>query len=336
MSDQASDPWADIAPGSAHEKVSSRRVDPDHPLEFFWARDHAGRYALLFRSRQPIAAKLPKPSLGGIDIIIDRSGGKDGMLLLVLMEGEQLEIFRTVCTDLLFATRESAPDNDSAAVAIILNRLRRWQDLLKVRGQDLLTANEQMGLLGELMILESVFLKNLPVRAAAAAWRGPAGGEQDFGYGRWLLEVKTQQSTSDQALQISSLAQLDERSGDIVVAHLTFSSCVEAAAGATSLRGAVNGLRSRLAATDIVALDLFNTALLENGYADREEYGQLFFQQQRCRYFRVSEGFPRLVPGGVPAGIRNVKYQIELSACSAFEIDAGTLEGEMFGSHGGH
>ena len=332
----SSDPWADIAPGGAQQTVSSRRVDVDHPLDFYWTRDYMARCGLMLRLRKPITEKLQKPSLGGVDIVVEAPPSGGGLLLLVLKDAAQHDLFRIICRDLLQATRTSSRENETAAVAIILNRLQRWQELLKVRSQGLLSRQAQIGLLGELLILDSIFLSHLGPREGVAAWRGPTGGEQDFGHGQWLLEVKTQLSTSDQALQITSLAQLDDRSGTIVVCHQTLGSCGPSDDGAVTLRGVASGLRQRLEREDLIARDLLDMVLLESGYVDREEYGELSYQQLRSRFFRIADGFPRLVPATVPVGIRNVQYQIEISTCSSFEIDGATLEREMFENHAQH
>jgi hypothetical protein len=338
MTDAAqSDPWANIAPNSVEGQVNSRRANPEHPLAFYWARDHAGRYCFLLRTNQPIQDRLPKPALADIDITIASKDERDGMLLLVLGKSTQRDLFRIICRDLMRETVSVVgAGQEPAAVAVILNRLRRWQDLLKVRNQGLLSRQEQLGLLGELQILDSMFLRNLGPREAVAAWRGPGRGEQDFGYGQWLLEVKTQLSTSDQVLQISSLAQLDNRSGTIVVCHHTFASCSPDDIGGLTLRGIAATLRARLLERDQVAADIFDATLFDAGYEDREEYGQLFYRPLQRRFFRVVDAFPRLVPANVPVGIRSVKYEVELSTCTSFEIEGEVLEGEMFSYHGAH
>ena len=180
----SADPWADIASGGAEQTVNSRRVDIDHPLDFYWTRDYAGRCGFMLRTRQPIAEKLQKPSLVGIDILIESPAG-GGFLLLVLTESPQHDLFRIICHDLLQATRLPSKENETVAVAIILNRLRRWQELLKVRSQGLLSRQAQIGLLGELLILESIFLNRL----GSTGSRGCVAWTDGGGAGFWIWPV---------------------------------------------------------------------------------------------------------------------------------------------------
>jgi hypothetical protein len=324
-------PWADITPGQDGESVNSRRADPGHPLEFFWARDNAGRYLFLFRCSSNVATDLRVPNFAGIEIFLENLSSGGGLVRLVLLDGEQIDIFRTICRDLMRATERVSVANAEQAVTLILTRLRRWQDLLKISGQRGLSKQAQLGLFGELVFLRDLFMKNLPVHEAVAAWRGPMGAEQDFGYTDWLFEIKSQLTTSDQALIISSLSQLDTGSGNIILCHQTFSVGSEHDAGVVTLRSLVANLRSTIRDSDPLAGDLFQTALLEAGYSDKDEYGELHYMGLVRCMFRVEDSFPRLVPTAVPVGISDVRYQINISACMEFEVGFEELTKEVFG-----
>lgn len=329
MSEQ--NPWADITPGKDRESVESRRADPGHPLDFFWARDNAGRYLFFFKCSSDAGTDLRVPKLAGIEIFLENLSPGGGLVRLVLLDGEQIDIFRSICRDLMRATERISNANAEQAVTVILTRLRRWQDLLKISGQRGLSKQAQLGLFGELVFLRDFFMKNLEVREAVAAWRGPMGAEQDFGYTDWLFEIKSQLTTSDQALMISSLSQLDTDSGNIILCHQTFSVGSEQDSGVETLRSLVENLRSAIKDSDPVAGDLFQTALLEVGYSDRDEYGELHYMGLVRSMFRVGDRFPRLVPAAVPTGIRDVRYRIDISVCLDFEVGTEELTEEVFG-----
>ena len=61
--------------------------------------------------------------------------------------------------------------------------------------------------------------KELPFKESIQTWKGPLEGEQDFAFQDNLYEVKTQLSTSDHKIKISSLEQLNNESGKIFLSH---------------------------------------------------------------------------------------------------------------------
>jgi hypothetical protein len=66
--------------------------------------------------------------------------------------------------------------------------------------------------------------------------------------------------------------------------------------------------------------------LAETGYADGEEYARAWYHVSGIRYLHVRDDFPRLIPAGVPAGIREVTYTVDLRSCAAFESDFSTRQ----------
>lgn len=107
---------------------------------------------------------------------------------------------------------------------------------------------------------------------------------------------------------------------------LLFALCVREEASATeSLPRLVSELRTRLA-DDADALNLFEMLLYSAGYDDRlePEYAKLTLRVRSEGLYRVSDGFPRLIPvsvvGGLPPGVDAVSYELRTDAAVAWMV----------------
>ena len=316
------DPWRDIEVPRDENLLNVRRADVEHPLDYWFGRDLQGRYVLCFDSdaKVPGASSVPKPS--GIEVNRLAFGEAGCRLVLTLLESEQFDIFRALCFDLMRSTAELSENERGAGLSITLNRLRRWQSLLEKARDDLLTTSQIIGLVGELLVLRDLLLPRMNTFDAVLSWRGPYGDEQDFLLAGSMIEVKTQLSTSDRYLPVSSEEQLDTKSGRILICHQTLDVPADAAGGAVSLNELVSSLADRMATSDQAAATLFQTALLEAGYRRRDEYGRPCWLLNGRALYEVGDGFPRITPGMISSGIDRVRYRIAVQACAKFETEA--------------
>ena len=153
-------PWSAIQIPA--QDVLSRRADHTHPLELFWGRDTFGRFLFIYEFTDTESLPNKLPILNGIDVRLftpEKHHTKNCMLLLALKDKNDWEIFLSLCTDIITATREF--EKDMKATKVILRRLLRWQEFLKHARSDLLPESTIKGLIGELL-----FITRLSRRAA--------------------------------------------------------------------------------------------------------------------------------------------------------------------------
>ncbi|MDE0694753.1 MAG: PD-(D/E)XK motif protein [Boseongicola sp.] len=314
------DPWRDIEVPRDENTLNVRRADVAQELDYWFGRDLQGRYVLCFDSgaEVPDAPSMPKPA--GIEVNALAFGEAGCRIVLTLLETEQFDIFRALCFDLMQSTAELSRNESAAGLSIMLNRLHRWQGLLKKAHDDLLTTSKIIGLVGELLLLRDLLLPRMNAFDAVLSWRGPYRDEQDFLLAGSMIEVKTQLSSSDRCLPVSSAEQLDTKSGRILICHQTLDVPADADGGAVSLNGLVSSLAGTIATSNHAAADLFQTALLEARYRRRDEYGRSCFLLNGRRLYEVRDGFPRITPGMISGGIDKVSYRISVQACAKFEI----------------
>ena len=200
---ETGDPWREIELPKEDNALNVRRADAEHALDYWFARDVRERYVFCFDAGADVPGPSALPRLAGIELVALRIGDVGCRLVLTLLDSEQFDIFRALCSDLMRATDQLAGNESAAGLAVTLNRLLRWQGLLERARNDLLSQSKIIGLVGELLVLRDVLLPRLDTFDAVQSWRGPYGDEQDFLLAGRIVEVKTQVSTSDRYLPIS-------------------------------------------------------------------------------------------------------------------------------------
>lgn len=325
------DEWKDIAAAAGPASDNVRRADAGHPLEFFRGRDFAGRY-LLSLAAETVPEVLPDlPRLNGIEVRLEKLSSGGLRLVLTLLDRNQFDLFRDLADHLLKATAGLARGDNAAGLKLVLRRLRSWHDLLRRRRDDLLSNSEAIGLAGELLFLRDHVLARRTPTEAALSWRGAHRDEQDFAFGHWQIEIKTQLSTSDQRLQISSEAQLDPGSARLLICHQTLAPASAATPGSFTLNSLVSDITAQLEDTGEIGRDAFETALEALGYVNRTEYDEMCWVATSHRAFEVTEQFPRIVPAMLPSGVQNVRYDIALRECEPFVVDFDLAMNQAFG-----
>jgi hypothetical protein len=321
--------WSDIAASPGPHADNVRRASANHPLDFFRGRSHAGHYIFVLTADEG-CRELPKPpKLSGIDVSVESKAGDGARLVLTLEDRDQFDIFRALCGHLLDATADHPRGANGPGLRLVLRRLSDWHNLLRRRREGSLTAEEIIGLVGELMFLRDQVLPRAGLAGGVAAWRGAHRDEQDFAFGSWQIEVKTQLSTSDQRLLISSEAQLDTAGSRLLLCHQAVARA-KTGGGAVSLNVLVEHLTRAVTSAGSVALEQFETALEACGYVWREEYDEAEWLLTNRRLFEVRDAFPRLTPVMLPPGVHAVSYAILLSACQGFAVDLDSTLAEVF------
>lgn len=296
-------------------------------------------FAAHIRSPAPVLVRLR--GVPSVDLFVDNNGGRIGLrvassdlatdslpespftalriAMVRLDEGNHLEV-ATMVSDLypyFFAFALSIADGvqlDGAAPAVALRRsLRAWRALFEQLV--LLTPERQLGLLGELWLLDR--LVDVHGAAALDAWTGPRGEAHDFRIGNYEFEVKTT-SGEHRTHMISGDSQLIASPGhDLYLLSLQF------AAGGPSSRSvldAVEALRSRM--TSLHAASRFEQILestFQLSLSNLGHYTRRMQLRSRPYLVPVSDSFPRITHADVlslprPEMVRvsDVRYRVDV------------------------
>jgi hypothetical protein len=208
--------------------------------------------------------------------------------------------FLTTVADLIQLERKPA-------LQALQKGLESWRRLL--RAVSLLTAEQEIGLFGELWLLGRLIQASGPT--ALDSWTGPLAEPHDFRFGQKELEVKSTRRR-ERTHMISSLDQLvPSPQRDLFLLSLQFEPTDSS--GGRSLAASITRIRELLAAESI-RLNVFNT-FLESTYgyrdADGAHYAQAFQLRSAPVLIPVNMQFPRLTRTEISAAMpENLVYRL--------------------------
>lgn len=320
-------PWSDISAPS--NDVNARRVDHLHPLDLYWARDHLGRYLFVYEFDGTSGETNKIPKLSGIQaVVVDSTPQSDKKrLVLVLSERADWEIFLSLCTDLIHATRHVAPQE--SAVKTILRRLSRWQDFLKKARKGLLTEDEIKGLIGELLFMKNYLIPVFGASQTIQFWQGPEGHPQDFNVINTAIEVKCQSGTTKPVIRITSVDQLCSQMPEMYLCVFTLGSSSQENEDSVNLPSLIEFLREKLHEESSSQIERFNNLLFSTGYIESDEYLEFNYLLLNDVMFEVCEGFPRITPADLHPGIVHLTYSINLDTCQPYCKEPDWLRGNL-------
>jgi hypothetical protein len=314
MTDIINNPWQSMPPSTR------RRVDADTPHDIFWITDLYGNFGFCIQTKKIFKENEPSANLKGISVAKNNSESGCGELFLILNKKEDWQIFHTLCQNLSAVARKyEADDKMISAVEV---RLQRWQELLKKSREREMTLEMQMGLFSELTVLKDIIVLHYGIRTAVLSWVGPQFDKQDFLLDDSVIEVKSFRTSKGPIVNISSPHQLysDKLPLYLISCGLT------ATEKGKSIEDIVMETKEILENEAVDLIEIFETKIADYGYFPEISIEPLNkFITDSVKIFSIEEEFPRIVPHKVKSQIVTLKYSVDLSKCSEFEIKADLI-----------
>ena len=245
-------------------------------------------------------------------------------LVLILKEKNDWELFFALCNDLLNATM--SVKQPETASSIILNRLQRWQEFLKKKRFGILSEERIKGLIGELLFLVEHLIPKFGCTDAVKFWLGPQGAPQDFCVNNSAIEVKCQLGGTTANVKISSAEQLYSQMPRLYLYVVTLGKTTDDNRNAVNLPVLVERIYKLLEEEASPSINLFQDLLIEAGYIFSRKYYDYNYLFIDNHIYEVIDGFPRITPDNITAGIIRVTYNISLAECAPFELETLNLE----------
>lgn len=243
----------------------------------------------------------------------------DRFIEIACLEAQGYAALDTIAVELIEALDAGA---SIGRVRLVQSVLAKWRRFWAGVSQGLLSREQQLALFGELWFLVRWLSPSVGNAKAVKMWRGPTGARNDFESVGIGIEVKTT-GRVDGLHTVNGLEQLVEPADGVL---FLFSLLVrDEANGTEALPKVVDEVRDRLS-SDYLALSQFDAAVYAAGYDDRvaSEYAKLTLRIRNESLYRITEGFPRLVPasiaGGLPPGIGRVTYDLSLEAATPWMV----------------
>ena len=248
----------------------------------------------------------------------DPTGGDQLVVALARRPSGSTELFAMMAEDLVGLLDDWATAREHTVYRRFLARIRAWQDFMNRHRESVLSAENEQGLFGELVLLERMVEAGLPPRDVLDAWQGPADGLQDFVLGSGGIEVKTSLSVGEFPAIVSSLEQLDDNLRQplfVAATRLALHS------SGMTLPEMVDIIRERLD-DDRDVIETFDIRLMQAGLlcSTVSRYTRRFLHASSA-ILCVQGDFPRLTRVNVHPAVRKVRYQIDIDLADAEEVD---------------
>lgn len=327
----ADDPWTGLEPPASADIINAKRVDGKHPWNFFWARSVDRKCLLILQCAAASAPKGKLPKLKGIEVALsepDSSGST--MVSLKLTDNQHRDIFHRLCLDIVQAT--SLARSEVEAGETFLARTWRWHHLLRGGGDSRLSAEEQKGLIGELLVLERYLIPAFSPADATAAWVGPTGSPKDFECGRIVIEAKARRGAARPYVAISSEFQLDTDGCDALFLYVVeLDAAPEDASAAFTLTDVARRIAIVIATEAPSVVERFDGQLVAAGFSWDDDYSSFRWLSGPHRFMHVTKNFPRITPGVYASGVERVRYDLSLVDCEQFRIDDDIVRNRLKG-----
>jgi hypothetical protein len=251
--------------------------------------------------------KLPD----GQGFIVERVSQDDGWTWLAMTRSEsgQFDLFVAMVCDVVGLLDAASRADRQTQMRLFIERVRTWQEFMR-KGVTALGPEREVGLIGELSVLNGLLDEGLDGSSVIDAWKGPLDAEQDFELGMGAIEVKATVSQTGFTARVGSLQQLDDNIRQpLFVAGVKLRQTVEG----FSLPNLVSRTRERLNSGS-VAYSKFDRLVMDAGYFDghASQYSR-HFELSELRVREVTGSFPKLTIGNVPVGVISASYSIDLN-----------------------
>lgn len=245
--------------------------------------------------------------------------GEHGLVVaLARRPSGRFELFAMMAEDLVRLLDECMGAREETVLQRFLARIHAWQEFMNRHREDVLSAENEQGLFGELILLERFVEAELPPRDVLDAWQGPADGLQDFILGSGGIEVKTTLSAGGFPATISSLEQLDDSFRQpLFVAAIR----VRLHNAGMTLPEMVDFVKGKLG-NDRQTLETFDIRLMQAGllHSTVDQYTRRF-RHVSSAILCVQADFPRLTRAHVHPLVRKARYEIDLELVNAEEVE---------------
>lgn len=316
-------PWSGLETG----KVDTRRVAATAQWNWFWAVMPRADVALVLQLTSLPEPVPDLPKLKNLEIRFQTLPGGP-ILYIRLKDGAQLELFETLCRDVM-AAGELA-ETEAEALERAIGRTFRWHYLLRGGKLEVLSEEAQKGLIGEIEVLK-LLMANIGAKPALTGWTGPLGAPKDFELKADCIEVKARRGASQPFVKIANEHQLaDVPDRRLWLAVLAVDK-VQLPHGKTLTEYVVE-VTDHLERTEPSAVMDWDLHLADAGYDTLHDYSAWRWIVSPPDFYSVPESFPKIA-APVPLGVSAVTYSLALSACTPFKTDWGNVQSKLVGEN---
>ncbi len=288
-------------------------------------------YKFSFLFHQSFIEFLCDDGAEGFSVQIDKDpvNNDAAKFTIKLLNSKFADIFLILCTDLLNILAEPSV-NEKTKLIKVNKRLDYWREFLRRPRNQRLSAEAEIGLIGELCFLKNILSIN-PNLDIMKYWGGPAGATHDF-YGNSIsVEVKTSTVKQRSYVKISSEFQLDSKEEDkLFLAHYEIREANDKS-DVFNLLTLVRDIKELVDVSSCAALDGLLSLV---GYveADSHFYDKKRYELVKLTTYQVLDDFPRLIIDDLNLHVSDVQYRLNLIGLDKFLVSMDDVVNDFLGN----
>jgi hypothetical protein len=263
------------------------------------------------------------PGWKGVNFDFDIRSDMPFIELSISEDVENDKIFKELIVRII--EDQSNVKNEVEAFDAFLNTLNSFDSFFKNQRKGL-SKPAQQGLYAELFILKNHIIPNSDIVSYAINnWRGPERAHQDFRFDKGNIEVKSTMQKDPINISISNEKQLDPRSLESINNKLLlYVLCLdEINPQENTLPSIVHEIYIMLDEHNSADRSAFTNRLNTAGYYEMHEeyYKDIGYYVRKEFLYNINSAiyFPSIID--LPLGVGDIKYTIDLSACTSSKID---------------
>lgn len=284
-------------------------LDSKHKVEFYIGIDTSGRKTLVIRSKsKPGIVK----STSAIEVSVGQVKNNIWSLGFHLIHNSMSGLFYRFCDDLVESSRD-IPESFTD-MSFIVNRYDSWKKMFYNLKKEVLSENEIIGLIGELLFLHNDLAQDYGMETALKSWSGSDKTHKDFSIDEVWFEVKSTKSNS-LTIKINSVEQLDSDIDGFLIIY-EFEKMSEEFEG-YSLNNIIRDILNQIGES---LEDLFLEKLRNVGYNYDDTYDRSMFRIMSSSKLLVNDDFPRIQKSELSNSIVKVEYDLLKQNLKKFEV----------------
>lgn len=304
--------WRALGSAASSDGLLTIPILSSPPIKVLAGRIYPNNYeAVLFEFVDVDAKQSDMPKGKGFEVsVVNSVDDSQGYVALVRDQIGNLDLFTAMSVDVVKSVVDYPAVNHKERYENFLSRVRAWQEFMSSRPSGMLTGEEEIGLIGELLVLEKLLILGIRPSELLMSWKGPDRGIHDFVFSDLCdFEIKSSVSTDAFVAKIVSLEQLMPPQ----YGPLYFLGCQLALIdNGFTLPDLISRVRDRLNGS-LSALSMLNFKLIKVGYLDSKSEGyKRRFAEQDLRVHEVRGLFPRLTHVNAPTGVIQATYEIAI------------------------
>lgn len=290
------------------ENKTFRRINEIHPLDIFIGYNERNNPTMIISVE---GKERVIQSSQAIQVNLYKVNSREIRIAFSLLDKDKETIFYKFCEDMIDSTISISSQK---ALEFIIARWNEWRFMFKKASGNLLTENQVVGLIGELLFLDNYMFNKYGVEKSLISWQGPSKNHKDFEIENTWYEIKAVKQAA-LTVKISSVEQLDSNlDGYLEVIFLDKTN--KEYINAISLNKLVEEIGYKISSFE--AYKIFTYKLAEVGYFYDEEYDKYVYKFIRMNTYLVNNEFPKVKADDLKEGIVKVSYDILLKDINRF------------------